>query len=233
MEKKPHKYRERILLVEDDLTLAYFVRKKLEQNGYRVRVVDNGKVGAEQAVNSEYDLIILDVGLPDINGLKILNKLRDRTLKTPVIIVTEGLSDERELESYRRGANLFHAKPIDFPLLEAQVGSLLNAHHIKDSIEIGDIYIEPQKQYLEKDGKNIHLSYKEFKLILNLIEAEGDILSRQDILHLTFKGAKESEEGSVDTLVSRVRKKLGDYKGKPVIETVHSRGFRLNLEYFK
>jgi DNA-binding response OmpR family regulator len=222
-----------ILLIEDDLTLAYFIRKKLEKSNYGVNVVDNGKIGSQQAVSIEYDLILLDIGLPDMNGLKILKKMRDRGLKTPVIMITENSDDNKQVESFQQGANLFHSKPIDFELLEAQINSLLELQRSSEKIEVGDLYIEPQKQYLKKAGEEIYLSYKEFRLILNLVEAKGDILTRQDILNLTFKGAKESEEGSVDTLVSRVRKKLGDYKGKSVIETVHSRGFRLNLAYFK
>lgn len=222
-----------ILLIEDDKNLSYFIRKNLEEMGHTVKIANTGEDGLKMALSGKYGLFIIDIGLPGINGFNVVSKLRSNDIKTPIIIITSDIKADREKESFEKGANLFHKKPIDYPLLTAQVKSLLSIYKMDPIIELGDIYIDTKRRYISKNDKEIKLSYKEFELLLALISTQGEVLSRSDLINRTFKGIREVEEGSIDTLVSRVRKKLKKYKGREVIETVHGVGFRLNLAYLE
>jgi len=226
------KYFKQILLIEDDLTLAFFIKKKLEFKGHILKVVDNGKIGLEQALTNKYAVLLVDISLPEISGLKIVERVRTIGLKTPIIMITDYNIPTNEKESFSKGANIFHRKPLDFDLLSIQVNSLLGYFGPAGIVEIGDLHLELSKRVLKKNGEIISLTYKEFEVILLLIMMQGGVLSRQDIINRTLKGVHDSQEGSVDTLVSRIRKKLGDYLNNPTVETVHGKGFRLNLAYF-
>jgi DNA-binding response OmpR family regulator len=147
-------------------------------------------------------------------------------------MITGLLKQEQELESFKHGANLFHEKPINFNLLISQIDSLVKLNSNKHSIKLKDLYIDPNKQSISKNNINIELTDKEFLVLHILASNKGNVLTREDILNKTYSGIKENELNSVDTLISRMRKKLGSYKGVPVIETVYGRGFRLNKKYF-
>ncbi len=231
MLKKSDQFNNSILVIEDDKNLSFFIRKHLESLGYKVHIALSGDDGLKLALTNRYSLFIIDIGLPEVSGFSIVNKLRSNGLKTPIIIITTDITTQTEKESFEKGANLFHKKPIDFDLLNAQIGSLLSLYKMDPIINLGDLHIDTKKRYVSKDGKEIDLSYKEFELLLALVSSQGDILSRTDLINQTFKGVREVEEGSIDTLVSRVRKKLGKYKEENVIETIHGVGFRLNLSY--
>jgi len=220
-----------ILLIEDDKNLSFFIQKNLQAAGQNIEASFSGDEGLKMALTKRYGLLIVDIGLPGISGFNVVNKLRTKGIKTPIIIITNDIKAERERESFDKGANLFHKKPINFELLASQVKSLLSIHKMDPVIELGDLFIDTKRRYVSKDGKEIKLSYKEFELLLSLVAGEGEVLSRNDLINETFKGIREVEEGSIDTLVSRVRKKLRKYKGQYVVETVHGVGFRLNLAY--
>lgn len=221
----------KILLIEDDIPLAFTIKYTLEMMEYSIKSVRDGALGLKEAKTNKYSLLIVDVGLPNINGFKIISRVREIGLKTPMIVITSDVTMENELQTFSTGANIFHAKPIDFDLLLIQIRSILNRAEVKPVLEVGDLFIEPSKHLITKAGRKLSLSYKEFELITLLADAEGDVLSRQDIMNKTLKDAREVDAGSVDTLVSRIRKKIGKYKGKDLVETVHGVGYRLNLEY--
>lgn len=225
--------RDKILIIEDDSNLAYILQKQLESFGYITEVAKEGENGLDKALSNKYSLCIIDIGLPEISGFKIIKRIREHDMKTPIIVITNTPTSKNERETFVKGANLFHKKPIDFGLLKDQIKSMLFTLLVKPVIELGDLRIEPQKRYLERAGKELKLSNKEFELLLLLVNAKGDVLTRDDIIYRTFRGVNDVEQGSIDTLVSRTRKKLGNYKGKDVIETVHGVGFRLNLAYIK
>jgi DNA-binding response OmpR family regulator len=233
MIKTKYKTPNQILVIEDDLTLAFFIKKELERIGYIPHVVSDGKKGLNEALTNVYDLFIIDIGLPNVSGFDIVERIKDIGLKTPIIIITGNDTDENELETFKIGANLFHKKPINFQLLSEQIKSLINQYPKNVSLKIGDLRIEPKKRLIMKNSTEIKLSYKEFEMLLHVIYANGEILSREELLAKTFKGILDLEEGSIDTLVSRVRKKLKKFEADDVIETVHKSGYRLNIKYIK
>ncbi len=222
-----------VLLVEDDLTLAYYFQKILEKENFAIHLETRGDRGAKEALTNKYDLILLDLILPIMNGTKVLKKFREHNKKTPVIVVTDEsfYNDiaEPQMESYQLGATLFHDKPINWDLLIVQMKSIimLNEHHQEASF--GKISINHNKQILKYDGKIINTSKKEFSLIAGLMKENGAAVSRRSLTYYTLKGNYEADESSIDTIVSRFRKKLQDHGIEPslVIETVYGRGYRL------
>lgn len=231
MANKWNSLKNRILLIEDDIPLAFVIRKKLEQVKYVVDVVDNGKAGLNRILTNKYGLALVDIGLPELSGLDITRRVRNHELKTPMIIITNQLAPEVEREVFLSGGNIFHKKPVDFELLLVQIKSLLAFNTVKPVLNIGDLVIDTKKRYVSKAGESVKLSHKEFELLKLLASSPGDVFSRYDIINHTFRGVRDQQLGSIDTLVSRARKKLGDYKGSSVIETVHGSGFRLNVNY--
>ncbi|MFC1780255.1 response regulator transcription factor [Patescibacteria group bacterium] len=232
MAQKENPYNQ-ILVVEDDDTLSSVIKKNLELLGFIVKTINDGKIGLKEALTNRYSLVILDISLPNVSGFDIISKMKWNDMKTPTLIITNYDTTENELESFKRGVNIFHKKPINFELFKTQVKSLLKFQSIKPVIEAGDLYIEPQKNLVTKKGKELRLSPKEYRLLLTLISAQGDVLNRQDLLAKTFKGVRDLEEGSIDTLICRLRKKLGKYRGEESIETIHGLGYRMNLLYFQ
>ncbi len=220
-----------ILVVEDDESLSYFLRKTLEQQSLKVDSASDGEKGLKMATIHKYDLLILDIGLPSLNGLQIVKRLRGKDIKTPIIMITNDASSFNEKETFNLGANLFHRKPIDFDLLIVQIRSILSMNSVDPTFKIGDLFIDVKKRFVTKAEKDLHLSFKEFELLLALISVQGDVLSRPELINQTMKGIRDVEEGSIDTLVSRVRKKIGKFEGEDIIETIHGVGFRLNLNY--
>ena len=168
-----------------------------------------------------------------MSGLVSVTRRREKDMRTPTLMITSLNTNQNEIESFKHGANLFHRKPINFALLESQIKALLKLHEFSPTIRIGDLVIEPQKRIVKKAGQLIKLTPKEFKLFVALATVNGDVLSRQNLLAQTFKGVRDLEESSIDTMVCRIRKKIGKYKGDEVIETVHGVGYRLSLKYFE
>lgn len=190
-------------------------------------------MGLELAKTNKYDLILSDIALPYVDGLTILRKIRNLEIRTPVIMMTSLTGLKNELDSFEFGGDIFHKKPLNYELLLLQINMLLNRHFISKNIKIGDLSIDTSKAVIYKSGVKLDLSFKEFNLLTMLCSAPGDVFTRQEIISVLSNRITDIEEGSVDTLVSRLRKKVGKYKGKESIETVVKRGYRLSLEYLK
>jgi two-component system response regulator ArlR len=219
-----------VLLVEDDNTQAYFLAKNLESFLLTVDIATDAKIALAKMNERNYALALVDIGLPNINGLDLTARIRERDKQLPVIIITAYNNPLNEKLTFNRGANLYHPKPINFDLLRAQIAAVLKLYSTPEKIKVGSYQIEPNMRRIWRDGKEITLSYKEFELVLQLVFAGGNVLTREDILQRTFKGNRESSIGSVDTLVSRTRTSLGEERNSSIIETVHSKGFRLNMK---
>lgn len=223
----------KILIVEDDDNLAYFLRRFLKRNGYDAEKVSNGKEGISKLTLNNYDLLIVDIGLPQMNGFEVLKELRTFNPNLPAIVITDRISRENEVETFEVGANIFHKKPIIYEVLIAQVKSLIKSKQPSNTIRIGDLTIDLTLKRVYKNSKLINLTFNEFRLVLLLISIKGRVFSREEILNQILNLKRDSTSSAVDTLVSRLRKKLGDYNGEPSIETIYKSGYRFNLKYFE
>ncbi len=220
-----------VLLVEDDQNLIFFLEKFLTNKGFSVTCIKNGEEAVRSIKKEKFDLYLIDIGLPVFNGFTVVRRLREYVPEKPVIIITDKISEYNEVESFAVGASLFHKKPINYRLLESQIRSLLRDSAIDESINIGDLYVNVAKKIVKKELKPISLTFNEFNLLVLLLKDPGRIFSREQIQNRVLKDEVDITGGAVDTLISRLRKKMGDYKGRSSIETIYKSGFRLNSEY--
>lgn len=221
--------RTRILIAEDDKSSNFFVKRFLENKNFQVESCLDGEEAIRLSRKQEFDLAIIDLFLPKFNGITVLRRLRDKVIDCPVIMMTDTHSEANEIETYKSGANLIHTKPINFNVLEAQVNLLIKPKQKETFIEVGDIYLNPKLRLCIKANKEIYLTYNEFNLAYLLFSNKDKIFSREEILHRVLDDSVTL--GAVDTLISRLRSKLGKYKEKGVIDTVIKSGFRVSLDY--
>ncbi len=227
------KTKPKVLIIEDDSVLSQVVSRNVRNWGYGTEIIANGEVGLNFALNKGFSLVISDISLPGLNGLQIVEKLRSKGVKVPIILVTNFMQKDNELFAYKVGASIFHKKPLDYDLLKAQIKMLIENHRYTTQLKLGDLVIDPEKHIVQKNGSVIELSKKEFDLLLILASSPGEVFTRKEVIELTNLNIKNLEESSVDTLVSRVRSKLGKYKNEDIIETVFKSGYRLNRIYLE
>lgn len=222
----------KVLIIEDDETLTHFIKEKIKSLGYEVDVFHSGSKGLEAALTNNYVLIIVDIVLPEVNGLEIVNKIRIRGMKIPVLVITDYASLGNEQASFEHGANIFHKKPINFDLLATQVKSLITYQSPKSVFKVNNWQIDANKQLVKIGKREVQLTPKECRALLALFAAKGNTLSRRELIMSTFKGVFEVSPGSIDTLICRIRSKLGKRNGQ-VLETVHGTGYRIDPKLFE
>jgi DNA-binding response OmpR family regulator len=195
-----------VLVVEDNKSLALILKKEVELFGYSAEVALDGDIGFKKAKTNEYSLIISDISLPGMSGIEIIRGLRAEKIKTPIITITNFNIEDNEIVAYIFGANIFHKKPINFDLLKAQITMLLKESYNHQIITIGDITMDDSKRSTVKDGAVVVLTKNEYKLFHLLLASPGEVFSRTEIMYYLNKFSSNTAEGSIDTLVSRLRK---------------------------
>lgn len=221
----------RVLIVEDDESLSTIINHKFKQLGIKAKLVHNGDDALKELQRKHYDLGLMDVGLPDTNGINVVKRARQMGMMMPMIIITNHIDKHHEISSYDSGANIFHRKPIDFDLLESQVIGLLKLHLPSDNIILGQLQLVGERRTLRVKSTEIELSFKEFQLVKLLMNNPDKVFNREQVIRYTFKGVYEPQPSSVDTLVSRLRKKIDAEDQEAVIATVHGMGFKLGDKY--
>lgn len=222
----------KILLIDDDLILSLNLKRFLEQKNFAVNIKHDGSSGLALAKTNRFDLIIIDITLPFVNGFSVLQKIRSLGIETPTIMTSDKYTLDFEIECYKLGTNLFHKKPIELRLLEVQVKSLIQNNY-KEIFQVGDLRIDLDRKMVFKNKQVINLTKLEFNLFMLFLKSNGKLYSRDEILNRIFYGTHDSSYGAVDTLVSRLRKKLGDLEGEYFIETVFKSGYRINHFYLQ
>lgn len=218
----------KVLIVEDSEGLVYVLEKFFEKIGYKTVSAHNGKEGIKIALARNLCLAIVDVGLPDINGLEVVERIKSITPQLPIIVISRPKDSKEEISIYQKGVNLFHVKPISFKLLEAQVKNLI-PNCKENIIQIRDLLIDIDKAIIIRNGLTISLTKAERTCIKYLIESDGHPCSRGSILKRLTINYQEKTEHSVDTLISRLRKKLNQTKENSIIETVNGAGYRISI----
>jgi DNA-binding response OmpR family regulator len=220
-----------ILLIEDDQNLGFFLKRFLEMKNYAVTYCWTGGLGLDTALKNRYEMIILDIGLPEVDGLSIVKQLRKQQNDKPIIIITDKIEVETEINSFKLGASLFHRKPINYELLELQIISNIGKAKKEEILSIDRWEVNATRKLLKVSEHVIRLSHNELKLLELLIKSNCKIFTRDEIIRKIFNNKNDVELGAVDTLVSRLRKKLLKYEQEELIETVFKTGYRLHLKY--
>ena len=217
----------RILIAEDEPGIAKFLEKGLQAAGYTTLVVEDGRTAAYAATDRDFDLLILDLGLPGIDGHEVLAEMRTRGERLPVIILTARSGVTETVAGLEGGADDYMTKPFQFEELLARVKVRLRERGTPDEpvLEAGDISLDLRTRRANVDGREVELSAREFTLAELLFRHPGQVMSRQQILAHVWGYDFDAGSNVVDVYVGYLRKKLGH----DLIETARGMGYRLNV----
>jgi len=222
----------RILIVEDDYKIANAIKKGLSQESYAVDVSLDGKDGLGQALTIEYDLIILDRMLPEIDGIAICRALREKKYKTPILILTAKDKIKDRVEGLNAGADDYLVKPFAFEELLARVRALLRRpQNVADNIiKVKDLELNTVSFEVARAGKKIKLSATEFALLEYLMRNPGRILTKDMIISHVWDYDADILPNTVEVYIGYLRNKIDKpFKSKPqIIETVRGFGYKIN-----
>ena len=220
----------RILLIEDDPSTARAIELILTASSHNVFRADRGEEGIDLAKLYDYDLILLDLDLPDIHGMEVLRHLRRARVDTPILILTGSDDTESKLRGFGFGADDYMTKPFNREELQARIQAIIRRSkgHSQALIQIGDIVVNLDAQSVEVKGKPIHLTGKEYQILELLSLRKGTTLTKEMFLNHLYGGMDEPELKIVDVFICKLRKKLSEaLGGENVIETVWGRGYVL------
>jgi two-component system cell cycle response regulator CtrA len=218
----------RVLLIEDDSRTAQSVELMLESEGLNVYTTDLGEEGVDLGKIYDYDLILLDLNLPDMNGMEVLRTLRVAKINTPVMILSGASEIDTKLKTFSSGADDYITKPFDKAELVARIHAVVRRSkgHALSLIKTGDITVDLDAKTVEAKGAPVHLTHKEYQVLELLSLRKGTTLTKEMFLNHLYGGMEEPELKIVDVFICKLRKKLGGY-GAHHIETVWGRGYVL------
>ena len=222
-----------MLVVEDEKRVAAAVRRGLESEGFAVDVALTGTDGLWYASENPYDVIVLDIMLPGINGYRVCEQLRDAGNWTPILMLTAKSGEYDQAEALDTGADDYLTKPFSFVVLLARVRALLRRAERREDAEeaplvLGDVEIDRARHTARVRGEPVHLTAKEFALLIALVEANGRVLSRQALLESVWGYSYAEGTRTVDVHVRRLREKLPGLSERLI--TVKSLGYRITRE---
>lgn len=213
-----------ILIVEDEQNLARFIELELTHENYKVDTEYDGQEGLDRALNYQYDLIILDLMLPSINGLEICRKIRHQQ-NTPIIIITAKSDTYDKVAGLDYGADDYIVKPFDIEELLARIRAILRRQPQKDIIDVHGVIIDKNAFKVTYEGHEIDLTKTEYDLLFVLAENSNHVLQREQILNHVWGYNSEVETNVVDVYIRYLRNKLKPYNRDKMIETVRGVGY--------
>lgn len=222
----------RILIVEDDAALASFIRKGLEAEHHAVDAATSGDQGRGMAMEFDYDLMILDLNLPGMDGVSILKSFRQRKTNVPVLVLTARSAVEDRVQCLDFGADDYVVKPFSFVELSARVRALLRRSHapLESVLTVRDLRLDRVERKVERSGRRIELTTKEFALLEYLMRNAGRRLTRAMIIEHVWNLTFDSTTNVVDVYINYLRRKVDDGFTPPLIHTVRGVGYQLSLE---
>jgi two-component system copper resistance phosphate regulon response regulator CusR len=215
----------RILIAEDEARIASFLEKGLRANGFTTTVVDDGRAAATAARDRDYDLVILDLGLPRLHGLDVLRQVRERGERLPVIILTARDELDTTVAGFAGGADDYVTKPFRFEELLARIRVRLRPEGSGEItlLRVGDVTLDLRTRRASVGERTVELTAREFALAETFLRHPDQVLSREQLLSHVWGYDFDPESNIVDVYVRYLRRKLGD----GVIETVRGMGYRL------
>lgn len=219
----------KLLLIEDEAAVAAMIRKGLSESGYVVTVAPDGQAGLEMGTGNSFDIMILDIMLPGINGLELCKRLRKEGIDTPILMLTALGTTENIVTGLDSGADDYLVKPFKFAELEARLRTLSRrkptAVKAADLLQIGDITVNTAARNVIKAGREIALTSTEYRLLEFLVKNKGRVLSRVELLENVWGIDFNMGTNVVDVYINYLRKKLGNDHDRKLIHTVIGMGY--------
>ena len=220
----------RILLVEDDLKIASFISKGLKEAGFAVDHAPDGEEGLHMALIESYDTAVIDIMLPKLDGLALIETLRQRKIETPVLILSAKRSVDDRIKGLRMGSDDYLTKPFVFGELLARIQALMRRGRMSDeptSMKCGDLSIDLLKREIIRSGQKIELQPREFNLLEYLMRNKGNVISKTMILDHIYDYQFDPQTNVVDVLVCRLRNKIDKDFADKMIHTIRGVGYVL------
>jgi DNA-binding response OmpR family regulator len=221
----------RILVVEDEVRIAAALKDGLEQESYAVDVCHDGLEGYNTAKFEEYDLIVLDVMLPGMDGFEICRKLREEGDKTPILMLTAKDQNRDVVQGLDIGADDYLPKPFSFEVLLARIRALLRRPHeaLGEVLKAGDLTLNTSTYEVQRGGKPIKLSTKEYALLEYMLRNKDKILSKNNIMSHVWSFDADILPNTVEVFINFLRAKVDKpFKGPALIQTVRGFGYRIS-----
>jgi DNA-binding response OmpR family regulator len=220
----------RLLIVEDDSVAAELLAKGFRENAYAVDVAPDGLAALQRALVYEYDLVVLDVLLPGIDGLEVCRRLRKRGVAVPVIMLTARGGVEERVAGLDAGADDYLPKPFHFSELLARVRALLRRGPVLGPTvqKVGDLSIDTRTRRVERNGKPIELTAKEYTLLAYMTRHQGQVVTRTDISEHVWDEHFDPTSNVIDVYVQRLRRKIDDGHAQRLIHTRRGAGYVLD-----
>ena len=225
----------KILLVEDEVNVVSFIKKGLTEEGFEVSVALDGNSGVQMALSSDYDLIILDIMLPDKNGIEVCKELRNNQIQVPILFLTALNTADNIALGLNSGADDYLAKPFKFIELVARIKALLRrasqgggeAKAKENVYVVANLKVDDDSKTVERNGELISLTATEYRLLVTLLKNKGKVLSRVDLLESAWDINFNLATNVVDVYINYLRKKLDSAYEPKLIHTVIGMGYVL------
>lgn len=220
----------KILVIEDEKLLADSLKTLLERKGFDVECVYDGEAGAEYAETGVYDLLILDIMMPKMNGYQVARSVRAKRCGTPILMLTARSGLEDRIEGLNAGADYYLTKPFDSRELLACVGALLRRQGSQvDELTLGNTALDLGTCNLMCGSRSVRLSAKEFDVMRYLFQARGSIVSKESILSRVWGFDSDAVENNVEVYIGFLRKKLKSIGSNVTIQSIRRLGYQLEV----
>ncbi|HKY15212.1 MAG TPA: response regulator transcription factor [Microthrixaceae bacterium] len=219
----------RVLVVEDEVALAEAIARGLRAESFEVDVVHDGREGFDLAVAGQYDLMVLDIMLPGMNGYRVCRALREAEVWTPILMLTAKDGEYDEAEALDTGADDFLSKPFSFVVLVARLRALARRRtdHNLQPLELGDLTLDVVGRTCRRGETDIPLSPREFALLEALLRHKDEVISKQDLLDRVWGADFEGDPNVVEVYVGYLRRKIDRPFGRTDLETIRGEGYRI------
>lgn len=222
-----------ILLVEDDRRIAGLVERGLQEDGHCVSIAYNGVDGAERMLEKEYDVALLDILLPGMDGLSVLERVRARRCATPILMLTAVDAVPKVLEAFDLGADDYLVKPFLLEILLARVHAIARRTKtiVPQVLRAGGIQLDRPRRIAVRNERQIALTRKQVELLEVLMRRSGLVTSREELIEAGWGSAAEIKENTLDVYIHSLRNKLEDRsESKPLIRTIHGTGYLFDAD---
>lgn len=224
----------KILIVEDEPKVASFIKKGLEEQSYMVEQAFDGTIGKSMALSNSYDVIVMDINLPGINGFELSKILRQNNVRTPILMLTALGTMDDKLTGFESGADDYLVKPFEFRELLARIKALYKRigdnQPISNVLRVADLELNLDEKVARRGGNKIDLTAKEFSLLEYFIRNKGRVVSRVDIAEKVWEINFDTGTNVIDVYVNFLRKKVDKDFPKKLIHTVVGMGYILKEE---